>query len=141
MDYYSQFPGPSFTEAMSQLSKRELKQYFPGLSCMQAVGQLCKTEYSNELNQYIEKCLKEEIHEYGGLGSYTGWNVSVKPKMLQKIKHKIELREKAKKMLRKLFYNFQVYGTFLQLYKDIYYKPNGEYMKNIQPVYKNIFKS
>uniref|UniRef100_A0A6C0JUY9 Uncharacterized protein n=1 Tax=viral metagenome TaxID=1070528 RepID=A0A6C0JUY9_9ZZZZ len=120
MDYYSQFPGPSFTEAMSQL---------------------CKTDYSNELNQYIEKCIKGEIHEYGGLGSYTGWNVSVKPKMLQKIKHKIELREKAKKMLRKVFYNFQVYGTFLQLYKDIYYKPNGEYMKSIQPVYENIFKS
>ena len=42
-------------------------------------------------------------------------------------------------MLRKLFYTFQVYGTIIQLYKDIYYKPNGEYMKSIQRVHKNMF--
>jgi hypothetical protein len=111
-DYYSQFPGPSFTQARDEL---------------------CKPEYSNGLKQYIEKCLKEEIDTYGGLGSYTGW-MFLKPRILNKIK----LREKAKKMLRKLFYTFQVYGAVLQLYKDVYYKPKGPYMKSIQPVYENI---
>jgi len=60
-----------------------------------------------KLNQY-RKCLTEEMNNYDGFVSYTGWNGIVKPKLWNKINRTIELCEKAKKMLRKcktLFYN------------------------------------
>ena len=67
-DYYSQFPGPS---------------------CSQAMVELCNPDYSKRLNEFIENCLKEEWNKYGSLGSQTGWNVSVKPKIVQHVQHKL----------------------------------------------------
>jgi hypothetical protein len=114
-DYYSQFPGPSKEQAIKEF------------------------HYPEWLKPFIIEYIETEYTKYG-LGSQTGWNVSVKPSIIKKINHKIQLREKARLLLRKLFYHFQVYGVFLKLYKDVYYKPNGDYMKHIQSYYKNIFK-
>jgi hypothetical protein len=122
-DYYSQFPGPTIPQAMVEL--------------------LDKTNLNHNpiwLKRFIQDCILLEYDKYGNLGSYTGWNVTVKPNIIEKIKYKIQLRERSKQLLRKLFYHFQVYGVFLKLYKDVYYKPGGEYMKSIQSNYKNIFK-
>lgn len=123
-DYYSQFPGPSKLQASMELSRESGFETNP-----------------KWLNEFIDTCIEEECDKYGGLGSYTGWCVSVKPLILKKMKYKIQLREKSKKLLHKLFHHFKVYGIFLKLYKDIYYKPNGEYMKTIQPIYKIYFNN
>lgn len=112
-DYYSQFPGPNVYEAMTELT----------------------LEYPL-LNNFIKECIDAEYSKYGSLGSYTGWNVTFKPNIVKKI----QLRKRSKQLLRKLFYCFQVYGTILKMYKDIHYKPGGEYMKSLLPIYKNIFK-
>ena len=122
-DYYSHFPGPTINQAMVEL--------------------LDKTDLNHNpiwLKKFIQNCILAEYDKYGNLGSHTGWNVTVKPNIIQKIKYKIQLRERSKQLLRKLFYCFQVYGAILKMYKDIYYKPGGEYMKSIRPIYKNIFK-
>jgi hypothetical protein len=122
-DYYSHFPGPTIPQAMVEL--------------------LDKTNLNHNpiwLKRFIQDCILLEYDKYGNLGSYTGWNVTVKPNIIEKIKYKIQLRERSKQLLRKLFYHFQVYGVFLKLYKDVYYKPNGYYMNHIQSNYKNIFK-
>lgn len=111
-DYYSHIPGPSKEQAIREF------------------------QYPEWLKPFIMECIETEYAKYGGLGSQTGWNVSVKPSIVKKI----ERREKTHRLLRKLFYHFQVYGVFLKLYKDVYYKPNGYYMYHIQLNYKNIFK-
>lgn len=61
-DYYSNFPGPTYTQAIRELSRDNLW-----------------------LKKYITQCIDEEITKYGGLGSYTGWNVAVKPSIMKKV--------------------------------------------------------
>ena len=64
-DYYSQFPGPTRDKAI-QIIKDNIILY--------------KTNDKEiNLDLLIEKYIDEEINKYGGLGSYTGWNVSVLP--------------------------------------------------------------
>lgn len=61
-DYYSNFPGPTRSQAIMDLSKHNLW-----------------------LKPYVTKCIDEEISQYDGLGSYTGWNVMVKPSIMKKV--------------------------------------------------------
>lgn len=119
-DYYSQFLGPTKSQAI-----HEIQQHF---------GE--ETEW---LKQKIDELITHEIESFGSLGSQTGWYVMLKPTILQKITQQKKIHERSQKLLVKLFYHFKVLGVFLKLYKDIYFKPNGSYMKSIEGKFKKYF--
>ena len=97
------------------------------------------------LKKYVVFYVDEEISKYGGLGSYTGWNVSTQHSIMNKLmyEYKIQLQIRARNNLKKLYNSMKVYGIFLKMYKYIHYKyifiPNGNYMLNIQEKYNPIF--
>jgi len=123
-DYYSQYLGPNKSQAIDELSN-----YF----------KLETNSDSEWLHKIIVDSITKEFELFGGLGSQTGWYVAVKPAIIKEVKRKQHHHERSQKLLLKLFYHFKVFAVFLKLYRDIYFKPNGEYMKSIQQNYKKYF--
>lgn len=119
-DYYSQFLGPNKYEAI-----HEIQQHFG--------------EKSDWLKQKIDELITYEIETFGSLGSQTGWYVMLKPTIIKKITQQQNVHKRSQKLLFKLFYHFKVLGVFLKLYKDVYFKPNGSYMKSIEDKFKKYF--
>ena len=119
-DYYSQFLGPTKYQAIN-----EIQQHF----CIE----------SEWFKQKIDELITHEIEVFGSLGSQTGWYVMVKPTIILTLKEKLIIHERSQKLLVKLFYHFKVFGVFLKLYKDVYFKPNGSYMKSIEDKFKKYF--
>ena len=119
-DYYSQFMGPTKSQAIN-----ELYQHFD-----------IESEW---LKKKIDEMISHEIEVFGSLGSQTCWYVMLKPTIILSLKEKLIIHERSQKLLVKLFYHFKVFGVFLKLYKDVYFKPNGAYMKSIESKFKKYF--
>jgi hypothetical protein len=123
MDYYSNFEGPSRNGAIKLLEEKLTRQNKP---------QWLK----NLVGIYVD----EEIFKYGGLGSQTGWHVSVEPSIWTKLLNKEQICNKHNKLWKNLFYKMRIYNVFMKIYTEVYYKPHGDYMKEIQDKHKSYFK-
>jgi len=126
MDHYSNYEGPTRDSAIKIIQEK-------------------LNDKPDWLKKYVVFYVDEEISKYGGLGSYTGWNVSTQHSIMNKLmyEYKIQLQIRARNNLKKLYNSMKVYGIFLKMYKYIHYKyifiPNGNYMLNIQEKYNPIF--
>jgi len=122
-DYYSNQPGPTRGAAIKIVTDK-----------------LSRYNKPSWLNERVGELVDEDISMYGGLGSQTGWGISVEPSIWNRLMLLQVRKENNQKLLRKLYYAFVAYGAWLKQYKDIHYKPNGTYMKYTQEKYKTYFR-
>lgn len=129
LDYYSYMPGPSKESGCDEI--------FTTMICRD------RTMIRNErqMRYHINKLLDYEIVRYGGLGSYTGWNITTRISIINNMRDKVQLIQKSTLMWRKLRVFAMTLGTFI-VAKNIRYKfrPDGDYMKEIQEKYKDVFQ-
>ena len=94
-DYYSHFPGPTIPQAMVEL--------------------LDKTDLNHNpiwLKKFIQNCILAEYDKYGNLGSHTGWNVTVKPNIIQKINIKYNFANEVNNYYASCFTAFKYTALF-----------------------------
>ena len=129
LDYYSYMDGPSKESGCDEIFT------------MMIYRDRSMITHERQMRYHINKLLDYEIDRYGGLGSYTGWNITTRPSVINNIDDKVHLIQKSRLMWRKLRLVAMVLGRFV-IAKNIRYKfrPGGEYMKEIQEKYKDVFK-
>lgn len=114
MDYYANFPGPNKTDAKNEVIE-EIKKSMDINSI-------------NLLKKIVDKEVDKEISDYGGLGSFTGWNVIVRKRIINNCKDKYS--NKIKKTKKKFKLYSKIIGKLqLRLNKSIerVYMPGGTY--------------
>lgn len=93
MDYYSNYPGPTREEAIDIM--------------------IHKFDKVKNIENYATLFVDDEIRQYGGLGSYTGWYVSVKNSIETKIMYVYYSQIKKQKAMNK----FKILALFIGVMK------------------------
>jgi hypothetical protein len=91
MDYYSNFQGPTRSQAIQLIQAKMEKEW---------------------LKKLVVRYVDAEIAKYGGLGSQTGWIVGTEPSIRKHLLYQENLYKKVKKTL----YFMQIYNVFLKMY-------------------------
>lgn len=112
MDAYSYIPGPSKEQAF-----QEIWCYFDHE----------KIQKSYYLEFILRKVIDEEHNKYGGLGSYTGWNVTTKKSIINKTNNKFN-KTRAKVNLQKLRIIIKSIIWYNKFVTE-YYKPDGLFVQ------------
>jgi len=130
LDHYGSYPGPSKESGCDEIFTTMITRHNSAI------------RHERQMRYHINKIIDTEIVKYGGLGSYTGWNVTTRFQIMKQMKPKISLIERSASLWKKLRIFTMVIGKFI-VAKNIrfMYRPGGDYMLQIEEKYRDTFNS